>query len=85
MAKSNPLKNWRSVSQFAKLCKVSGQAIRDAIKAGKIEAWDVGEYTLIHKNQISIFEKTRKVKWEQISEGHFKRDLVPDRGRKPET
>ena len=84
MAKKNPLKNWRTVSQVAKQCDVSAQAIRDAIKAKKIEAWDVGEYTLIHKDQMPLFEKTRKVKWEQIAEGHFKVERVPARGRKPE-
>ena len=35
--KSNPLKKWRTVAQVAEQCKVTPQAIRDAIKAGKIE------------------------------------------------
>ena len=82
MRKTNPLKNWRTVSQFAKQCNVTPQAIRDAIKVGKIEAWPVGESTLIHKSQIPLFEKTRKVKWEQVDEGRFKRELVPALGRK---
>ena len=82
MRKSNPLKNWRTVSQFASQCNVTPQAIRDAIKAGKIEAWPVGESTLIHKSQIFLFEKTRKVKWEAVSQGHYKKGLVPARGPK---
>ena len=82
MRKSNPLKNWRTVSQVASQCNVTPQTIRDAIKAGKIEAWPVGEATLIHKSQIPLFENTRKVKWEAVSEGHFKRELVPAHGRK---
>ena len=85
MARKNPLKSWRTVAQVASQCNVSSQAIRDAIKAEKIEAWPVGEYTLIHKDQIPVFEETRKVKWDQISEGHFKKELVPARGRKPKT
>lgn len=65
--KRNPLENWRTVAQVARQCTVSSQAIRDAIKARKIEAWPLGEYTLIHKDQIPIFKKTRNVKWEQVS------------------
>lgn len=57
--KSNPLKNWRTVAQVSKDCGVTPQAIRDAIKAGKIEAWPVGEYLLINRDQIPLFEKTR--------------------------
>lgn len=82
MRKLNPLENWRTVTQVATQCNVTSQAIRDAIKAGKIEAWSVGEYMLIHKSEIPLFWKTRKVKWEAVSEGHFKRELVPTHGRK---
>lgn len=59
MAKLNPLKKWRTVAQVAEQCGVTPQAIRDAIKAGKIEAWPVGEYLLIYRDQIPLFEKTR--------------------------
>ena len=82
MSKSNPLKNWRTVAQIADQCAVSPQAIRDAIKAGKIEAWPVGEYLLIHRDQIPLFEKTRIRKMRQVGDGKFKVDYLPARGRR---
>ena len=81
MANSNPLKKWRTVAQVAGQCGVSSQAIRDAIKARKIEAWPVGEYILIHKDQIPLFEKTRKREFRQISEGRYRVGYSPARGR----
>lgn len=80
--KSNPLKNWRTVAQVSKHCGVTPQAIRDAIKAGKIEAHLVGEYLLIHKDQIPLFEKTRIRKMTQVGDGKFKLEVLPDRGRR---
>lgn len=82
MSKSNPLKKWRTVAQAAEQCNVTAQAIRDAIKAGKIEAWPVGEYLLIHKDQIPVFEKTRIRKMRQVADGKFKMDYLPARGRR---
>ena len=82
MGKSNPLKNWRTVAQVAEQCAVSSQAIRDAIKAKKIEAWPVGEYILIHKDQIPLFEKTRKREFRQVSDGQFRVGYSPARGRR---
>lgn len=82
MSKSNPLKKWRTVAQVAEQCKVSPQAIRDAIKAGKIEAHSVGEYLLIHKDQIPLFEKTRQRKLHQVAEGRYRVDYLPTRGRR---
>ena len=80
--KSNPLKKWRTVAQLAKQCGVTPQAIRDAIKAGKIEAWPVGEYLLIRKDQAALFEKTRLRKIRQVGDGKFKVDYLPARGRR---
>lgn len=85
MSKPNPLRKWRSVAQLAKECQVSPQAIRDAIKAGKIEAWPVGEYLLIHKDQAALFEKTRIRKLRQIGDGKFKLEVLPARGRRRRT
>lgn len=82
MSKSNPLKKWRTVAQVAEHCGVTPQAIRDAIKAGKIEAWPVGEYILIHKDQIPFFEKTRIRKMRQVGDGKFRMDYLPARGRR---
>jgi excisionase family DNA binding protein len=82
MAKSNPLKKWRTVAQVAEQCGVTSQAIRDAIKAGKIEGWPVGENLLIHKDQVPLFEKTRLRKIRQIGDGKFKVDYLPARGRR---
>ncbi len=82
MSKSNPLKKWRTVAQVAEQCKVSPQAIRDAIKAGKIEAWPVGENLLIHKDQIPLFEKTRLRKIRQVGDGKYQMDYLPARGRR---
>lgn len=83
--KSNPFKKWRSVRQFAKECGVSPQAIRDAIKANKIEAWPVadGEFFLIHRDQVTIFEKTRKRKVSVVSPGRYHFESQPARGRRP--
>ena len=75
--KSNPLKKWRTVAQVAEQCGVTSQAIRDAIKAGKIEAWPVGENLLIHKDQVPLFEKTRIRKIRQVGDGK-----LPARGRR---
>jgi hypothetical protein len=75
--KSNPLKKWRTVAQVAAQCSVTSQAIRDAIKAGKIEAWPVGEFLLINKDQISLFEKTRIRKMSQVSDGKYKMEYLP--------
>ena len=80
--KSNPLKKWRTVAQVAKQCGVTPQAIRDAIKVKKIEAWPVGDYLLIHKDQIPFFEKTRKKKLHEVSEGRYRFDYLPARGRR---
>ena len=80
--KSNPLKKWRTVAQVAEQCGVTSQAIRDAIKAGKIEAWPVGENLLIHKDQVPLFEKTRIRKIRQVGDGKFKMDYLPARGRR---
>ena len=85
MAKSNPLKKWRTVAQVAEQCKVTSQAIRDAIKAKKIEAWPVGESILIHKDQIPLFEKTRQRKFHQVAEGRYRVDYSPARGRRKAT
>ena len=85
MSKSNPLKKWRTVAQVAEQCKVTPQAIRDAVKTKKIEAWPVGEYLLIHKDQIPLFEKTRQRKFHQIGEGRYKVGYVPARGRRKTT
>jgi excisionase family DNA binding protein len=82
MSKSNPLRKWRTVTQVAEQCGVTPQAIRDAIKAGKIEAWPVGENLLIHKDQVPLFEKTRIRKIRQVGEGKFKMDTLPARGRR---
>lgn len=82
MSKSNPLKNWRTVAQVAQQCGVSSQAIRDAIKAEKIKAWPVGEYLLINRDQVPLFEKTRLRKIRQVSDGKFKVDYLPARGRR---
>ena len=82
MANSNPLKKWRTVAQVAEQCGVSPQAIRDAIKAKKIEACPVGEYILIHKDQIPLFEKTRKREFRQVSEGRYRVGYLPARGRR---
>ena len=79
--KSNPLKKWRTVAQVAEQCGVTSQAIRDAIKAGKIEAWPVGENLLIHKDQVPLFEKTRIRKIRQVGDGKYKIDSLPARGR----
>ena len=85
--KSNPLKKWRTVAQVAEQCGVTSQAIRDAIKAGKIEVWPVGENLLIHKDQVPLFEKTRIRKIRQVGDGKFTIDTLPARGhrRKEET
>lgn len=85
MSKSNPLKKWRTVAQVAEQCGVTPQAIRDAIKAGKIEAWPVGENLLIHRDQIPLFEKTRIRKIRQVGDGKYKMDSLPDRGRRKAT
>ncbi len=85
MAKSNPLKKWRTVAQIAEQCHVTSQAIRDAIKAQKIEAWPVGKYILIHKDQISLFEKTRKREFRQVGEGQYWVGYSPARGRRKAT
>lgn len=82
MPKSNPLKKWRTVAQVAEQCGVSPQAIRDAIKAEKIKAWPVGEYLLIHKDQVPLFEKTRLRKIRQVGDGKYKMDYLPARGRR---
>lgn len=82
MARSNPLKKWRTVAQVAQQCGVSPQAIRDAIKAEKIRAWPVGEYLLIHRDQVPLFEKTRLRKMRQVGDGKFKVDYLPARGRR---
>lgn len=82
MPKSNPLKNWRTVAQVSKHCGVTPQAIRDAIKARKIEAHSVGEYLLIHKDQIALFEKTRIRKMKQVGDGKYKLEVLPARGRR---
>ena len=82
MAKSNPLKKWRTVAQVAEKCDVTPQAIRDAIKAKKIEAWPVGDYLLIHIDQIPLFEKTRKREFQRIGEGQFRVVTSPARGRR---
>ena len=82
MSKQNPLKNWRTVAQVSKQCGVTPQAIRDAIKAGKIEAWPVGENLLIHKDQVPLFEKTRIRKIRQVGDGKFMIDTLPARGRR---
>ena len=81
-AKLNPLKNWRTVAQIAKQCGVTPQAIRDAIKAGKIKAWPVGEYLLINKDQIPLFEKTRKREFHKVGEGQFRVVTSSARGRR---
>lgn len=85
MSRSNPLKKWRTVAQVAEQCGVTSQAIRDAIKAKKIEAWPVGEYLLIHKDQVPLFEKTRLRKIRQIGDGKFRVDYLPARGRRKES
>ena len=82
MLNSNPLKKWRTVTQVAEQCGVTPQAIRDAIKVGKVEAWPVGKYLLIHKDQIPLFEKTRLRKMRQVGDGKFKVDYLPARGRR---
>jgi predicted transcriptional regulator len=82
MPKSNPLKKWRTVAQVAEQCGVTPQAIRDAIKAKKIEAWPVGDYLLIHNGQIPLFEKTRKREFRQVGEGRYKVGYLPARGRR---
>ena len=82
MARSNPLKKWRTVAQVAEQCDVTPQAIRDAIKAKKIEAWPVGDYHLIHIDQIPLFEKTRKREFRQVGEGQYRVDYLPARGRR---
>lgn len=82
MSKPNPLKNWRTVAQVSKHCGVTPQAIRDAIKAGKIEAHSVGEYLLIHKDQIPLFENTRVRKLRQVADGRYRIDTLPARGRR---
>ena len=82
MSKSNPLKNWRTVAQVAQQCGVSPQAIRDAIKAEKIHAWPVGEYLLINRDQVPLFEKTRIRKIRQVGDGKFTIDTLPARGRR---
>ena len=80
--KSNPLKKWRTVAQVAKQCGVTAQAIRDAIKAKKIEAWPVGDYLLVHIDQIPLFEKTRKREFRQIGDGRYRVVASPARGRR---
>ena len=80
--KSNPLKKWRTVAQVAKQCRVTPQAIRDAIKAKKIEAWPVGHHLLSNIDQISLFEKTRKREFRQIGEGKYRVGYAPVRGRR---
>ncbi len=85
MSKLNPLKNWRTVAQIAQQCGVSPQAIRDAIKAKKIKAWPVGEYLLINRDQVPLFEKTRLRKIRQVGDGKFKVDYLPARGRRKKT
>ncbi len=80
--KLNPLKKWRTVAQVAEQCGVTPQAIRDAVKTAKIEAWPVGEYLLIHKDQVPLFEKTRLRKMRQVGDGKFKVDYLPARGRR---
>lgn len=82
MTKSNPLKKWRTVAQIAEQCGVTPQAIRDAIKAKKIEAWPVGDYLLIHNDQIPLFEKTRKREFRKVGEGRYKVGYLPVRGRR---
>ena len=82
MLKSNPLKKWRTVAQVAKQCGVTAQAIRDAIKAKKIEAWPVGDYLLFHVDQIPLFEKTRKREFRQIGDGQYRVVTSPARGRR---
>src|SRR3989338_5669476 len=82
MSKTNPLKKWRTVAQVAEQCGVTPQAIRDAIKAGKIEAWPVGENLLIHKDQVPLFEKTRIRKIRQDGDGKFTIAPLPARGRR---
>ena len=82
MSKTNPLKKWRTVAQVAEQCGVTPQANRDAIKAGKIEAWPVGENLLIHKDQVPLFEKTRIRKIRQVGDGKFTIDTLPARGRR---
>ncbi len=79
--KSNPLKKWRTVAQIAEQCGVTPQAIRDAIKAKKIEAWPVGDYLLIHADQIPLFEKTRKREFQRVGEGQYRVVTSPARGR----
>ena len=82
MSKLNPLKKWRTVAQVAEQCGVTPQAIRDAIKARKIEAWPIGDYLLIHSDQIPLFEKTRKREFRQVGDGKFKVDYIPARDRR---
>lgn len=82
VARSNPLKKWRTVAQVAQQCRVTSQAVRDAVKAGKIEAWSVGEYLLIHKDQIPLFEKTRQRKFHQVANGQYRVEYLPARGRR---
>ena len=82
MLKANPLKKWRTVAQVAEQCGVTPQAIRDAIKAKKIEAWPIGDYLLIHNDQIPLFEKTRKREFRQVGEGQYKVGYLPARGRR---
>ena len=80
--KSNPLKKWRTIAQVANQCGVTAQAIRDAIKAKKIEAWPVGDYLLVNIDQIPLFEKTRKREFRQIGDGQFRVVTSPVRGRR---
>lgn len=81
MSKSNPLKKWRTVAQIAAQCNVTAQAIRDAIKVGKIQAWPVGEYILIHKDQVPLFERTRLRKIRHVGGGKYRIERLPARGR----
>ncbi len=82
MPKPNALKNWRTVAQVSKQCGVTPQAIRDAIKAGKIEAHSVGEYLLIHQDQGPLFEKTRLRKIRQVGDGKYKMVSLPAHGHR---
>ena len=82
MLKSNPLKKWRTVAQVAEKCNVTSQAIRDAIKAKKIEAWPVGDYLFINIDQIPLFEKTRKREFSRVGEGQYRVSYLPARGRR---
>ncbi len=70
------------MTQVSKHCGVTPQAIRDAIKAGKIQAWPVGESLLINRDQIPVFEKTRIRKMTQVGDGKFKLETLPARGRR---